>query len=168
MARKKPDPDLSLDGLPLDAPPKKAAPKKPAAPRVTRQVASIVPFLFDVALQVHPKTRGDSLADEEREKLVDATLHLAQTYPQFARILVQFTKVGALGEFGFVVGACALVHLAKAELVPVQYGQIAAMGLMLGWETVAAATMEQPADILASAFPSNGKAEDVAPAEAVG
>lgn len=168
MARKKPDPDLSLDGLPLDAPPKKTTPKKPAAPRVTRQVASIVPFLFDVSLQVHPKTRGDSLADEEREKLIDATLHLAQTYPQFARFLMQVTKVGALGEFGFVVGACALVHAAKAGLVAEQYGQIAAMGLMLGWETVAAATMEQPADILANAFAPNGRPDDVAPAEAIG
>ena len=118
--------------------------KKKAAPKVTKDMAAVVPFFLDVILQVYPPTRGDTLSDLERERLTDATLKLAKTYPLLAQVLSQVTRVGAAGEFAFVLGCVATVHLAKAGVVEMQYGQIAGMALFMGFEAVASTMQPTP------------------------
>lgn len=137
------DPDAALVSAATDQAPK-VTPKKKPAPKVTKDMAAVVPFFLDVILQVYPPTRGDTLSELERERLTDATLKLAKTYPFLAQILSQVTKVGAAGEFAFVLGCVATVHLAKAGVVEMQYGQIAGMALFMGFEAVASSVAAPP------------------------
>lgn len=150
-------------------PPGERSPKPvgrpPKNPRLTKEAASIVPFVLDLALQIHPKTRGQHLEDVERDRMTEATLELARSYPIVARWLMEVTKVGAAGKFGMVLGCIAVIHLAQAEVIEPTYGQTAAFALAIGWETLAGSVMAQ------AGMGSSGSSEDTAPEpplEAVG
>lgn len=150
-------------------PPGERSPKPlgrpPKTPRLTKEAATIVPFVLDLALQIHPKTRGQHLEDVERDRLTEATLELAKSYPIVARWLMEVTKVGAAGKFGMVIGCIAVIHLAQAEIIEPAYGQTAAFALAIGWETLASSVMSQ------AGMGSGEQAEDTAPeapGEAVG